>query len=90
MCECKSQIESQLVARLKANYPAASAHSATLEGYGFAIVDGTMTLQPFMPVKYGAGFENKKTGRERWKTMKGSMVFTFCPFCGVKLAKDKA
>ena len=82
MCNCKTEIEAQLVERMKAKHPDATRHSATLEGYGFAIVGNTMTLRPYMPIKFGAGHANKKTGLERWKNEKGTMSFRFCPFCG--------
>ncbi len=88
MCDCKTEIEAQLVERLKAKHPAAAGHQAGLECYGFAIVGNTMTLRPYMPIKYGAGHTNKKTGREQWKTEKGTMAFSFCPFCGEGLEKD--
>lgn len=85
MCDCKTTIEAQLVERMKAKYPDAAGHSATLEGYGFTITGNTMTMRPYMPVKFGAGHENKKTGLERWKNEKGTMSFRFCPFCGENL-----
>ena len=85
MCNCKTDIEAQLTARFQAKYPEATGHRATLEGYGFAVVDNTMTLMPYMPAKFGAGHTNKKTGLARWKGEKGTMSFRFCPFCGVNL-----
>ena len=88
MCNCKTEIEAQLVDRLKMKHPEATGHSATLEGYGFAIVGNTMKMLPCMPVKYGASHANKKTGAERWKNEKGSMIFSFCPFCGESLRAE--
>lgn len=85
MCNCKTEIEDQLVERLKAKHPAATGHRASLEGYGFAIEGNTMKLLPYMQIKFGAGHANKKTGREQWKTEKGTMSFRFCPFCGESL-----
>lgn len=85
MCECKTEIEAQLVERFKGKHPNAAGHKAALQGYGFAIVGGTMTLRPYMDIKFGAGNANKKTGIERWKNEKGTMSFRFCPFCGENL-----
>lgn len=85
MCDCKTRIEAQLVERLKAKHPDAKSHKATLQGYGMTIVGNTMKLQPFMFIKGGASHANKKTGTERWKTEKGTMAFSFCPFCGNKI-----
>lgn len=85
MCNCKPEIEAALLERFKAKHPDATGHSATLDGYGFAIVGNTMTLRPYMPIKFGAGHANKKTGLERWKHEKGTMSFRFCPFCGENL-----
>ena len=85
MCECKTELEAKLVERFRAKNPDATGHRATLEGYGLAIVGDTMKLMPYMPIKFGAGHENKKTGLERWKNEKGTMTFRFCPFCGENL-----
>jgi hypothetical protein len=88
MCNCKAEIEAQLLERFKAKYPDAQDHRVSLQGYVFAISGNTMTLHPYMPIKYGARHTNKKTGREVWKNEKGNMVFSFCPFCGQNFAKD--
>ncbi len=90
MCDCKTRIEAQLTERFQAKHPEATGHRATLEGYGFAVVENTTTLQPYMPVKFGAGHANKKTGVERWKNEKGTMSFRFCPFCGENLHAKRA
>lgn len=85
MCNCKTEIEAQLTQRFAEKHRGAAGHKATLEGYGLAIVGNTMKVHPYMPVKFGAGHPNKKTGLERWKTEKGTMSFRFCPFCGESL-----
>lgn len=84
-CNCKAELEAKLTERFKASKPEATGHSVTLEGYGFAIVGNTMVMRPVMPYKAHAAFPNKKGGADREKTMKGTMVFSFCPFCGVKI-----
>lgn len=89
MCNCKTEIEAQLVERFKDKHPEATGHRATIEGYGFAVVGNTLLLRPYMPVKFGAGHANKKTGLERWKAEKGTMSFRFCPFCGENLLPEQ-
>lgn len=84
-CNCRDEIEAQLTERFKAHAPEASDHRVTLEGYGFAIVNNTLVMKPAMPYKAYALFPNKKTGADKGKTMKGAMVFRFCPFCGVEV-----
>lgn len=90
MCNCKTEIEAQLLERFKSKHPDASGHTATLDGYGFVIAGSAMTLRPYMPIKFGAGHANKKTGLERWKNEKGTMSFRFCPFCGQNLLASAA
>lgn len=85
-CNCKSEIEAKLLESFKAGRPDAQGHKAVLEGYGFAVVDNVLTLRPFMPIKYGAGHASKKSGLERWRNEKGFMQFSFCPFCGTRIA----
>lgn len=85
MCDCKTTIEAKLLEKFKAKHPDAAGHKVTLEGYGLTLQGKTMRLQPYMPVKFGAGHPTK-AGPERWKNQRGTMAFTFCPFCGVKLS----
>lgn len=88
MCDCKTKIEAELLTRFKAKHPDATAHSAELMGYGFAVRGNEMLIRPYMDIKFGAGHASKKTGLERWKAEKGTMAFRFCPFCGENLLAD--
>lgn len=84
MCDCKTKLEQRLLVAFKEKHPTAVAHTATLDGYGMALIENTVTLLPFMQIKFGAGHQTK-AGFEKWKTEKGTMRFSFCPFCGVSL-----
>lgn len=89
MCDCRKELETQLTERFKANAPQAFEHRVGLQGYGFAIVDNTLTMRGYMPYKASADFPLKKGGTKP-KTQTGNMVFSFCPFCGEKLDADAA
>lgn len=82
-CNCKTEIEAGLAERFKAAKPEATDHSVTLEGYGFSIVNGVVTMKPFMPYTARAEYP-RKAGGTTTKKLKGTMVFSFCPFCGTK------
>lgn len=89
MCDCKKQIEAKLLEHFKANTPEAADHEIELEGYGLSLVDNKMTLRPFAPYKARALFPLKKGGAKR-KVSTGFMGFSFCPYCGEKLAQQAA
>lgn len=88
-CNCKAEIEAKLLERFKAAKPEAKCHEVSLEGYGFAIVGNTMTLKPFMHYTASADYP-RKAGGATSKKRKGTMAFSFCPFCGVKQADSPA
>lgn len=83
-CNCKTEIEAKLLERVKASAPKASDHSASLAGYGLAIVGNKMLRLPRMEVRVSAMHPVKKGGA-RLKRSTMSMFFTYCPFCGVKV-----
>lgn len=81
MCNCKETIESKLKDKFVEKHPEASEHEAQLTGY--AILFGeTLTTKGCMGAELKAKFQLKKGGIKQ-KTIKHSMIFTFCPFCGV-------
>lgn len=82
MCDCKISIEKRLVERAKEMHPDAMGHEVRLTGYAF-IFGKTVELKGSMPFEFTADFPLKRGGIKR-KTEKTSMMFTFCPFCGVK------
>jgi hypothetical protein len=85
MCDCKSRIEERLVANFKERSPEATDHSAKLQGYAFIMngVTSELTLKGCMQLEKIAKFPMKKGGIKR-KVTKVSMMFAFCPFCGVR------
>jgi hypothetical protein len=82
-CNCRTELEAKLTERFKANNPDASGHKVDLQGYGFGIVNNTMVMQGCMTYKAAATFPIKKGGT-KYKTQTGNMIFSYCPFCGVK------
>lgn len=85
-CECRKNLEAQLTERFKGKFPEATDHDVKLEGFGFAIIGNRMTMRPCMPYKAGATHALKKGGT-KWKAETGSMFFSYCPFCGVKVGE---
>lgn len=83
-CNCKTELEAKLTERFKAASPDSRDHKVTLEGYCLGFRENTMFLQPYMSYSEFA-FTPMKKGGEKPKKSIGNMIFTFCPFCGVKL-----
>jgi hypothetical protein len=81
-CECKKDIEEKLLTRFKERSPEANLHEVSLQGYTLIIGD-KLESKGYMPIQTEASFPLRKGG---FKTKKQTqnMVFTFCPFCGVK------
>lgn len=88
-CNCKTELEAKLTERLKSSAPDGTDHSVTLEGYGFGMTPGLgivmVGCMPFTEVHQ----TTTKVGAPKTKKRTGSMVFSFCPFCG-KSAKAEA
>jgi len=81
MCDCRTRIEEKLKARFVEQQPSSKEHEARLTGYAL-IFGETLTEKGAMEAELKAMFPLKKGG-EKQKTIKHSMIFTFCPFCGV-------
>lgn len=82
MCECRKTIEEKLKARFVEQHPEADKHEAILTGYALLFGE-TITEKGCMGAELKAEYPLKKGGSKQ-KTIKHSMIFTFCPFCGVK------
>jgi hypothetical protein len=82
MCDCKKVIEGKLKTRFVEQQPEAKEHGARLTGYAL-IFGETLTEKGAMEAELKANFPLKKGG-EKQKTIRHSMIFTFCPFCGIK------
>ena len=88
MCECRADIEAKLTKLHVEQNPSATQHSAHLIGYGFGItVDNKFVESIHMPVELRSTVVVKKTGLAKSKVDKMLMRFSYCPFCGEKLAK---
>lgn len=81
-CTCKKDLEEKLLTRFKEMTPEASGHEASLNGY--ALIFGEKLEQKgYMTLSTEAAFPLKKGGTKNKKQTQ-NMIFTFCPFCGVK------
>ncbi len=87
MCECRSDIEQRITDRYATRMPESREVDATLMGYAITFGDD-LRVRAYMPVEIHHTATVKKTGVEKRKIEKVSMFFTYCPFCGEKLAKD--
>jgi hypothetical protein len=87
-CSCKTEIEEKLLERFKEVSPEAQAHEVELTGYAF-ILGEQLEYKGCMKIDAIADFPLRKGGFKR-KTQQQNMIFTFCPFCGVKYGTEKA
>lgn len=83
-CDCKKDLEAKLTERFVAGSPEAAEHKVELQGYGLAAVGRTIKVLPFMTAKGTARFP-LKNGNTKVKSVMQTMVFSYCPFCGVAL-----
>lgn len=88
-CNCKSEIEAKFLEKVKTDLPESTNHGLEMTGYTLLIEDNTMKLRGFMPVEIKHTVKNKKTGLDRVKKDKTSVLFTYCPFCGVPYKEEK-
>lgn len=83
-CTCKTDIEKKLMTRFTQQSPEATKHEVELTGYALILDDEmSMTQKGCMKLEAVADFPLKKGGVKS-KTQIQNMIFTFCPFCGVK------
>lgn len=82
MCDCRKNIEEKLRSLFQKQSPAATGHSVSLLGYTMVLGD-TLKEIGCMSAEVTANFP-LKTGGSKVKQSRTNVVFTFCPFCGVK------
>ena len=82
-CDCQNKINGMLTERFKKDEPAATDHKVKLQGYAIVLTDSGCVTKPFMEYETFANVPLKKGGTKPKKTT-GNMVFSYCPFCGVK------
>ena len=80
-CNCKEELEAKLTERFANNTPASSAHKVNMRGYGLCLTGNALELRAGMEYEAYALVPLKSGGSKPKKT-KGTMVFSFCPFCG--------
>lgn len=83
MCTCRKDIEEKLLNRFKEQAPEATGHEARLQGYAIIFGDAGVKEKGCMPFKLTATYPLKSGGFKQKKTEQ-NMIFTCCPFCGVK------
>lgn len=82
-CTCKKDLEAKLLEKFKEAQPDATKHDVKLQGYAYVLNDDNrMKLQGSMQANMTANY-TARNGNKRDKTTKTSMLFTYCPFCGV-------
>lgn len=93
-CDCKETLTGKLLERSKEQLPDSKDHSVEMTGYAIVFGEneaGQSTLETcgFMPVEIKHTVTVKKTGLDRVKKEKTSLLFTYCPFCGVPYKEKK-
>ncbi|QOY96365.1 hypothetical protein IM543_11395 [Massilia sp. UMI-21] len=87
-CNCKKDIEEKLLNRFKEMSPEATGHQVSLTGYALILGD-KLEQKGCMTISAEAAFPLKKGGTKAKKQTQ-NMIFTFCPFCGVKYSEEVA
>ena len=82
-CGCRKELEAKLTERFKDQKPEGTDHSVSLDGYGLGITSTGVVVNGMMPYRAEATFTSK-AGKTSRKTIKGNMIFSYCPFCGKK------
>lgn len=85
MCNCKEDLEAKLLAQYISAEPKARDHGAELKGYTF-VMGEKITVKGKMDIEYSASFTVKGEFKKRKRT--GTMIFTYCPFCGKKYDEE--
>lgn len=90
-CDCKSTFTEKFLEQVKAKYPTSTGHSVEIENYAFVFnkQNNGMTLKGFMPVLIQHKIIVLKTGLSKVKKEKTSLLFSYCPFCGVDLREPE-
>ena len=88
-CNCKTEISEKFLEKVKADLPESTNHSLEMTAYSFVLDGNRMELRGYMPVEIKHTVKNKKTGVDRVKKEKTSVLFTFCPFCGVRYKEEQ-
>ena len=90
MCNCKKEIEKNLVGRVKEHDQEAKNHSVELMGYTLVVTASLgLQMKGCMETTYTADFPMKKGGYKQRKRVQ-NIVFNYCPFCGEKLPVEEA
>jgi len=86
MCDCRKDLETRLLEQFKSVAPEATGHEVSLKGYAF-FFSSDVSIKGVMAAEKVAEFPLKNGGFKR-KIEKFSMVFSYCPFCGVAYERN--
>lgn len=82
MCDCIEKIEKNVVTRYEKEHPTANSVKADVKNYTFCM-GANITVKGFFDLHLIASHP-LKSGEFKQKKSKTRLIFTFCPFCGVK------
>ncbi|MDC4151729.1 hypothetical protein [Acinetobacter baumannii] len=89
-CSCKKDFQERFLDRAKEMFPDSTNHEVEIENYAFVFnKDNSMELRGYQPVVISHTATVKKTGLQKVKKEKTSLLFSYCPFCGVKFEKPE-
>lgn len=83
MCDCRKRVEKKMLEQFHYEAPEAVEHKVNLLGYGIVFKSGKASENGLMRAAETANFPLKKGGMKE-KKKEVSVLFTFCPFCGVR------
>jgi hypothetical protein len=86
-CECINTVTKKFLERFKDKEPEVKDHKLSLDGYSMVFDKGEVKSIGCMPVSMSAIYPLKKGG-EKLKKSNSYLLFTFCPFCGVRYEED--
>lgn len=89
-CNCKAELEAKLTERYAKQHPDAKNHQVTLGGYGIAVIGNEMVRRGAEPITATADHRVKSSGIYKPKTVRSSMFWSFCPFCGKSVKLESA
>lgn len=88
MCNCKTEIEANLLEHVKQQLPESTGHHVEIGGYVLGFKGDAMFSCQSLPVTIKHTVTMKKTGLPKQKVEKQNMMARYCMFCGEKRAED--
>jgi hypothetical protein len=90
-CNCRDEVTESLLSAWKLKTPFASGHLITLDGYiPLGKNPKLSTLEKAQMMIYKYCVFSDKSGNIISRHKKNHLIFTYCPFCGVKYDPDES